>query len=100
MRIVFCIIVFYQLAALISCKPKYSVHNVVYTSEQNKASDEVFIDYLTRQIANDPEEVANYLKLAEIYQKQGKAEKAFDILQKGEAENPQNVELLIGKQPG
>jgi tetratricopeptide (TPR) repeat protein len=77
------------------CNPKYGANEIVYTDEQNNASEEVYIDYLTDQIENNPSEEVSYIKLAKFYKDQDKESKAIALLQEAQIVNPKNIAILI-----
>lgn len=95
MRITNCLFFLLPLVLFFGCKPKNGVHRIVYTEEQNRASEEVYINYLTEQIEYYPEEVDNYIKLASHYKEQNNDSKAIVLLQEAEIENPKNIAILI-----
>ncbi len=95
MRITNCLFFLLPLVLFLGCEPKNGTHKIVYTEEQNRASEEVYISYLTEQIEDYPEEVDNYIKLANHYKEQNNASKAIVLLQEAEIENPKNVAILI-----
>ncbi|MCK5703916.1 MAG: hypothetical protein KAI29_22310, partial [Cyclobacteriaceae bacterium] len=57
------ICIFFLLAQVLffGCNPKYGTHEIVYFNEDKKASDDVYISFLTDQIDQYPEEEDNYL---------------------------------------
>ncbi|MCK5368454.1 MAG: hypothetical protein KAQ62_07870 [Cyclobacteriaceae bacterium] len=91
------ICIFFLLAQVLffGCNPKYGTHEIVYFNEDKKASDDVYISFLTNQIEQYPEEEDNYLKLANIYKGQNNPLKAIELLQKAEKENPESIDVLI-----
>lgn len=93
----FAIFIFFLLPSVLyfGCKPKYGAHKIVYFEEQNRASEEVNIRYLTNQIDAFPKEAENYIKLARLYQDQDNDTKALAILEEAEKGNPENVDILI-----
>lgn len=94
MRFTICLFFFLPAVVFFGCEPKYGIHEIVYVDEQNKASDDIYIHFLTDQIDRYPEEKDNYLKLANIYKDQNNDIKAIKLLQKAEKQNPENVEIL------
>lgn len=95
MRVTNCLFFLLPLVLFLGCKPKNGAHKIVYTEEQNRASEEVYINYLTEQIEDYPDEVDNYIKLANLYKEQNKDSKAIVLLQDAEIENPKNIDILI-----
>lgn len=80
---------------IFGCKSKVGLHEVVNFDEGNKASDEVYIKFLSEQIDHYPGEEDNYIKLATIYTHQNNTTKAKNLLQRAEVENPENLTILI-----
>lgn len=95
MRFTICIFFLFSLILFFGCKPKYGTHKIVFTDENNKASNDVYISFLTDQIDQYPEEEDNYIKLANIYKGLNNDSKAIELLQKGGRKNPESVAILI-----
>lgn len=95
MRFNVCILFLIPAILFFGCEPKYGAHKIVFTDGQNKASEEVYINYLTEQIEDYPEEEDNYIKLAKLYKDQKNDSKAITLLQEAEIEIPKNVAVLI-----
>lgn len=95
MRIPICIFFLLTYLLYFGCKPKYGAHEIIYVDEQSKASDDVYIRFLTDQIDSYPEEEDSYLKLADIYKNQNKSEKAILLLQEAIKENPKSINILL-----
>ncbi len=89
--------VIFMLSSILffGCTPKNGVDETVFISDQNKASDEVYVNFLTEQIDNYPSGEDKYIKLAEIYRRKHKLDEAVELLKKGELENSGNINLLI-----
>lgn len=94
MRLIISFFFLVSLLVFFGCKPKYGEHEVVFTAVDNKASDNVYISFLTKQIEQFPEEESNYIKLSDILEARNEASKAIELLQKGEEENPESVAIL------
>ena len=95
MRVIICIFFLLPPVLFFDCKPKYGNHEIVYIDEQNKTSEDVYINFLADQIDQYPEEADNYLKLANIYKNRNNDDKVIKLLQQAEKENPESVDVLI-----
>lgn len=95
MRVSISLIVFVSVFLIFGCTQKDGIHEVVQLDSQNKASDEVYIKYLTDQISQFPEEADNYLKLANIYKGQNSDKKSIILLERAKDENPESISILI-----
>ena len=83
-------------ALFFACAPKNRVDELVYFSEQNKASNEVYINFLTEQIRRYPEGEDKYLKLADIYNNNHNSAAAIKLLQQAEKQIPESINILVG----
>jgi lipopolysaccharide biosynthesis regulator YciM len=90
---------YFVLLVLISssngCKQKSSMHKVVQFDQQMVASDDLYIQYLSEQIDQYPDQADGYIKLADIYISQNNDTKAVDLLQKASRNLPGNLNVLI-----
>ena len=78
-----------------ACKPESGVYKQSPLDENLMPDNEVLIRHLVEQIEENPEKDDSYIKLAEIYRKQGDDEKALQLLEKGVRNVSGNVTLLI-----
>ena len=77
------------------CKPKYGTYEVVDISEGKYPSQEIFIKFLEEEVENDPDNVENYLKLADVYLSSGDNAKAKKLLQEGVVATEGDIALLL-----
>ena len=84
-----------SIGTFFSCKPKNGVHEIVRFHDENKATDDIYIRYLTEQIDQYPEEEDNYIKLASIYKNQRSEVKAVKLLERAEKHNPTSLNILF-----
>ncbi len=80
---------------IIGCKSKYSAHEIVNINEHRRTSDDDYIKFLNTQIDQFPKAEGNYIKLANIYNKQGEQKKSFNLLFKANKEVPESVNIFI-----
>jgi tetratricopeptide (TPR) repeat protein len=71
------------------------MHKVVQIDEQMMASDDTYVQYLSEQIEEYPEEADGYIKLANIYLSRNNTSKAISLLQQAVKEVPENLDVLI-----
>jgi len=92
-----CICVFFLLSvfAFTGCEQKNGMHELVHFDDVNKASEEVYIRFLTEEIERYPETEETYIKLAKIYEQHNNLNKAIRLLQDAEKENPESLDILI-----
>ena len=83
------------VVVVFSCKPKTGLHEIVQYNSDAKASDEVYISYLTEQIDMYPDEEDNYVMLANIYKNQQSEIKAIKLLERAENKNPQSLDISL-----
>ena len=95
MRVSVSLIIFVSAILQLGCTQKNGIHEIVEFDEQNKATDEVYIKYLSEQINSYPEEADNYLKLANIYKNQNSDKKSIILLERAMDENPESISILI-----
>ncbi len=89
------IFLLFPLFFISNCKPKDGIHKIVHPEDHGRASDEIYIRFLSEQIDRYPEEKDNYIKLAHIYSNQGEVTKAKHLLQKAKEENVDNIDILL-----
>jgi len=80
---------------IIGCKSKYSAHEIININEHKRTSDDDYIKFLTTQIEKFPKAEGNYIKLANIYNKQGEQKKSYNLLFKANKEVPKSVNIFI-----
>ena len=84
------------ILAVFSCKQEKGKYQMVQLNQGKKASDDIYIRYLTDQIDRFPEEEDNYIKLAALYKKHAGPVKAIKLLERAERNNPKNIAILLG----
>ncbi len=89
--------IFFLLFSLLifGCKSKYSAHEIVNINEHKRTSNDNYIKYLKNQIEQSPKTEGNYIKLSNIYNKQGDQKKAYTLLLKANIEVPESVNIFI-----
>lgn len=93
------IILLILLAVLSGCERENSLHPLVDLKYKSSSVDEAYVGYLLAQIEDHPEVSDNYVKLSDIYAKQGNNNAAIRLLQKGARASGGNsvVLLTLGK---
>ncbi len=89
------VILLYMLAVLSGCERQYSLHPLVDIEYNSSSVDAVNVGYLLAQIEDHPEVSDNYLKLSDIYEKQGNNNEAIKLLQKGARATKENSVVLV-----
>jgi tetratricopeptide (TPR) repeat protein len=95
MRFSICILLSFSIFAFSGCKPDNGRYKLVNFNEANKASDDVYIRYLTNEIERFPEAEENYIKLSTIYERHNDVNKAIRLLEKALREKPESLDILL-----
>lgn len=95
MRPCICVYFFLSVLTFTGCKQKNGLHELIQFDDVNKASEEVYIRFLTEEIERNPEVEETYIKLAKIYEQHNNLTKAIRLLRDAEKENPESLDILI-----
>ncbi len=80
---------------ILACRPDNNRHQIIEVAGESQDLSNFYITYLQEQIESDPEISDNYIKLADIYEKQLKKESAVTLLQKAARQTHEDTKVLL-----
>jgi len=86
---------FIILLFIFGCQPENSRHQIIEVVNENRDLNNFYIAYLQEQIESDPKTSDNYIKLADIYEKQLRKESAVKLLQKAARQTHEDTKVLL-----